>query len=167
MLFGKQSPQQLPNCMPLRTLRRGKPKNPVFDENAENSSQASLHPSSLSKASLKKNTDRLSRLPRELLICVLQWAGTNEAVKLEGLSHQYRVRISQDRVLWRMLAPQTIQVQMRKLKTIVERRSKGKLFLCECRVTGRKFTVRRIQLDVANAGQDDGVPTSILRELNH
>lgn len=49
----------------------------------------------------------------------------------------------------------------------MERRSKGKLYLCQCRLTGSLFTVRRIQIDVANAGSDDGVPASILRECNH
>lgn len=56
---------------------------------------------------------------------------------------------------------------MRKLRILCERRSKGKLYLCESRLTGKRYTVRRVTLNVANAGIDDGVPMSILREYNN
>lgn len=35
------------------------------------------------------------------------------------------------------------------------------------RVTGNKYLLRKIYLDVTNAGQDDGLPTSVLREISH
>jgi cell division cycle 2-like len=56
---------------------------------------------------------------------------------------------------------------LRKVATIVERRSRGKLFKTECRATGNLFTVRHALLDTMNAGHDDGVPASILREINY
>ena len=53
------------------------------------------------------------------------------------------------------------------VKLIVERRSRGRLYLTQCRQTGKLFTVRFAWLDVMNAGIDDGVPASVLRELNY
>ena len=53
------------------------------------------------------------------------------------------------------------------IRLLVERRSRGKLYLTECRLTGKLFSVRFAWLDVMNAGIDDGVPASILRELNY
>ncbi len=35
------------------------------------------------------------------------------------------------------------------------------------RITKEKRSLRKIFLDVTNAGQDDGMPTSILREISH
>ena len=50
---------------------------------------------------------------------------------------------------------------------MVERRSKGKLLVTIDRITGHKYLLRKIFLDVTNAGQDDGLPTSVLREISH
>lgn len=50
---------------------------------------------------------------------------------------------------------------------IVERRSKGHMFITQDRTTKEVFTVRRVYLDVANAGKDDGLPTSMLREISY
>lgn len=49
----------------------------------------------------------------------------------------------------------------------MERRSKGKLYKSIDRVTGEYCILRKIFLDVTNAGQDDGLPTSVLREVSH
>ncbi len=35
------------------------------------------------------------------------------------------------------------------------------------RTDGHKYMLRKIYLDVTNAGQDDGLPTSVLREVSH
>jgi len=35
------------------------------------------------------------------------------------------------------------------------------------RLTREFLTMRKIYLDVTNAGQDDGLPTSVLREVSH
>jgi hypothetical protein len=58
-------------------------------------------------------------------------------------------------------------LQLKKIKTVVERRSRGKLFLTQCRATGKLFTVRVASLNTMNAGKDDGVPASILRDVNY
>jgi hypothetical protein len=86
-------------------------------------------------------------------------------LKINMLDHHFN-KFCQDTILWRYLKPASISHKLRKLKTIVERRSKGKLVLCEHRETSELFTVRRIMLNVANANLDDGVPASILRDIN-
>lgn len=63
--------------------------------------------------------------------------------------------------------PLTIDERFKKTSCIVERRSKGKLYKAFDRVNNQPCTVRKIYLDVTNAGQDDGLPTSVLRELSH
>jgi hypothetical protein len=57
-------------------------------------------------------------------------------------------------------------LKLKKVATIIERRSRGKLYQTECRTTGKLYTVRYALLDVMNAGYDDGVPATILREIN-
>jgi hypothetical protein len=53
------------------------------------------------------------------------------------------------------------------VRLIVERRSKGHLFVTQDRLTKAVYTVRRVYLDIANAGKDDGLPTSMLREISY
>jgi len=61
----------------------------------------------------------------------------------------------------------TLGERLQILACIVERRSKGKLFVTIDRITQEKKTLRNLYLDVTNAGQDDGLPTSVLREISH
>jgi hypothetical protein len=66
-------------------------------------------------------------------------------------------------------AIKAVPLHHRLLKTqcLVERRSKGKLYVAKDRLTQEMCTLRKIFLDVTNAGQDDGLPTSVLREVTH
>ena len=61
----------------------------------------------------------------------------------------------------------TINERLQILACIVERRSKGKLYMTKDRTNGHRYLLRKIYLDVTNAGQDDGLPTSVLREISH
>jgi serine/threonine protein kinase len=54
--------------------------------------------------------------------------------------------------------------QLRKIEKIVERRSKGKLYKAIRLGTQERVLVRIVNLELTNAGKDDGVPTSFLRE---
>jgi serine/threonine protein kinase len=67
---------------------------------------------------------------------------------------------------WRS-KPLNLSQRLRKIKLLAERRSKGKQFAAVDRVSNEMRAVRKILLDVTNAGQDDGLPTSILRELSY
>jgi len=58
-------------------------------------------------------------------------------------------------------------IRLRMVGRIVERRSKGHMYRAQDRLTKEVFTVRRVYLDVANAGKDDGLPTSLLREVSY
>jgi len=70
--------------------------------------------------------------------------------------------------LWRLLDA-TLDFSWRIAKThcIVERRSKGRLFKGYQRSTLTPVIVRKVHLDIANAGKDDGLPTSVLREISY
>jgi len=73
-------------------------------------------------------------------------------------------------LLWRRLdqiSPLPVEFRYKRLKKLVERRSKGKLFAAKDRVTGIMVTVREINTKVCNAGFDDGIPTSVLREYSN
>ena len=63
--------------------------------------------------------------------------------------------------------PLNLWQRIRKVQLLAERRSKGKQFKAINRISGVECSVRKIYLDVTNAGQDDGLPTSVLRELSH
>lgn len=55
--------------------------------------------------------------------------------------------------------------QVRCSKCLVERRSKGKVYTGVLRSNLLPVTLRKVYLDITNAGYDDGVPTSLLREI--
>jgi len=54
--------------------------------------------------------------------------------------------------------------QLLVIDKVVERRSKGKLYKCKRLGTSDQVLVRIINMELTNAGKDDGVPTSFLRE---
>lgn len=56
---------------------------------------------------------------------------------------------------------------VKKTSCMVERRSKGKLFTGTLRTSGLPVNLKKVRLDVTNAGSDDGVPTSLLREVSY
>ena len=41
------------------------------------------------------------------------------------------------------------------------------MYIGEDRLDRTRCTIRKMCLDVTNAGKDDGFPTSVLRELSH
>jgi hypothetical protein len=56
--------------------------------------------------------------------------------------------------------------RFRIVSCICERRGKGQIFKCEDRLEpSRLYIMRKINLETCNAGKDDGLPTSILREV--
>ena len=74
------------------------------------------------------------------------------------------------RGLWQRLAQaRTLESNwlVKRTACMVERRSKGKLFSGVLRTTGEPVSLKKVRLDVTNAGHDDGVPTSLLREVSY
>jgi hypothetical protein len=89
---------------------------------------------------------------------------------LKPLSKYWR-NFTEDKKLWYLIdthvKPMSINERLQIVHCLVERRSKGKLYVSIDRVTRQKYLLRKIFLDVTNAGQDDGLPTSVLREISH
>jgi len=74
--------------------------------------------------------------------------------------------VAHSKELWALLRPHVRLVdQLLVCEKVVERRSKGRLFRC-CRLgAGETVLLRVVDLELTNAGKDDGVPTSFLREV--
>ena len=88
---------------------------------------------------------------------------------LQCLSKYWR-DYSRDTKLWQFIEKMrhlSINERLKITQCLVERRSKGKLYKAVDRVTNETCLLRKIYLDVTNAGQDDGLPTSVLREISH
>lgn len=67
--------------------------------------------------------------------------------------------------LWAILRKHARLIdQLLVIEKVVERRSKGKLFKCKRLGTSDQVLLRVVNLELTNAGKDDGVPTSFLRE---
>lgn len=73
--------------------------------------------------------------------------------------------VAHSRELWANKRPHLRLVdQLLVSEKLVERRSKGRLFKCKRLGTGEPVLLRIVDLELTNAGKDDGVPTSFLRE---
>lgn len=73
--------------------------------------------------------------------------------------------VAHSKELWTMLRSHLRLVdQLLVTEKVVERRSKGRLFKCKRLGTGEAVLLRMVDLELTNAGKDDGVPTSFLRE---
>lgn len=73
--------------------------------------------------------------------------------------------VAHSKELWAILSRHLrLTDQLLRLEKVVERRSKGKLFRCKKLGTGEMALLRVVNLELTNAGKDDGIPTSFLRE---
>jgi hypothetical protein len=118
-----------------------------------------------------KLKDKLSSLlPIELQYLVACYLSPREcAIKMKSQS-KYWARTLKDSKFWQLYCrtrPLSVCERLQIVSCLVERRSKGKLYKAFDRVTQETFLLRKIFLDVTNAGQDDGIPTSVLREISH
>lgn len=112
----------------------------------------------------------LLSLPKELVYSALAYLTPKEILHAVQLTSKQLYLLTQHPYLWKMLneiSPLEFGHKYAKEKKIVERRSKGQLYLARSRFTGTKTVVRKVFLDVANSERDDGVPTSILREVSY
>jgi serine/threonine protein kinase len=110
------------------------------------------------------------RLSDELLVSILQFLNPRDLVLSVQLACKDWRRITSDTRFWKLLeSDNALDLWWKVCRTscIVERRSKGKLYRGYLRTTRQPVTLRNIFLDVTNAGQDDGVPTSVLREVSY
>jgi len=107
-------------------------------------------------------------MPYELQVLIATWLPASELLRtLQLVSKQWR-QLVLDSYTWRLISESLpMQISIRRIDCIAERRSKGKMFKAMDRLTGKLFTLRKMELDVTNAGMDDGFPTSVLRELTN
>lgn len=109
---------------------------------------------------------QLSDLPTELHYLILDYLPCENLLKVVQLLSKYWRAILLESSFWKS-KPLNLSQRLRKVVLLAERRSKGKQFKAIDRITNENRTVRRVFLDVTNAGQDDGLPTSVLREISY
>lgn len=109
-------------------------------------------------------------LPWDLHMVILSYLPSNELIKTVQMLSKHWRNLLMDWWLWKIInenQPLNLWQRIRKVQLLAERRSKGKQFKAINRISGLELSVRKIYLDVTNAGKDDGLPTSVLRELSH
>jgi len=157
----------MPN-QPQRAAGTGKLSKKLLLENDEN-----LNPNNMViEESLfqKLVSYKFSNLPIEIIIDVLLFGSYNDIItSFQFINHHWKEGCKHP-YLWRLknlIKPLTISQKYIKLDNIVERRSKGKLYRGISRIDSSEVMIRKVFLDVANAGLDDGIPSSILREFSY
>ena len=111
----------------------------------------------------------IDMLPVELLNVIFTYLKTEEILTKAQIINKSWYTVIQNPYLWKTLekiCPVPFEHKYVKQKKVVERRSKGKLYIAKNRLTGETHMVRKVILEVTNAGKDDGIPTSILREIS-
>ena len=106
-------------------------------------------------------------LPSELIISILEYLNPSELITSCQLINRHWQTLVSAPILW---SRSYTNIELRWLvkcnRCLVERRSKGKVYTGNLRTTNQPVTLRKVYLDITNAGYDDGVPTSILREIS-
>lgn len=118
----------------------------------------------------KVQQNNIMSLPSEVHFEILKYLAPQDLIKNIQYVSKTWYKISNDTRLWEALDKfQKLDVDLKYLKKqcVVERRSKGKLFRAVSRLDHTTIMIRKINLAVANAGFDDGLPTSILREISY
>lgn len=112
----------------------------------------------------------LEDLPWELHRIILSYLPSQQLLKTIQLLSTHWRQILLEPCFWQNInihQPLNLSQRWRKIQLLAERRSKGKQFKAANRMTNTFCSIRKILLDVTNAGQDDGLPTSVLRELSY
>ncbi|CAD8186118.1 unnamed protein product [Paramecium octaurelia] len=108
-------------------------------------------------------------LPKVLLYKLFLFLTPKEINKhIRTLNHQYLQLIGQQ--FWNYYNrynPLQFDDLYQKFKFLQERRSKGKLYQVCNRLTGQQFVLRELDTIKANANHNDGVQTSVLREISY
>lgn len=112
----------------------------------------------------------IQNLPNELLYTTFTFFTLKEILYKIQIINKEWYRLIQHPYLWQSInsfSPIEFEYKYSKEKKLVERRSKGKLYVGRNRLNNETMVIRRIMLDVTNSEKDDGVPTSILREVSY
>lgn len=112
----------------------------------------------------------LGSLPYEVHLEILKFISPEDLIKKVQYINKHWNKAANDPMLWQTLNENQklcVDIKFLKQSCIVERRSRGKLYKAVSRLNRQPVAVRMINLSVSNGGSDDGVPTSILREISY
>jgi len=108
---------------------------------------------------------RADRHPGSLLLEVFSRLSVRDLVENAAPVCKVWRETAHSKELWAILRKHVRLVdQLLESEKVVERRSKGRLFRCRRLGTGEAVLLRVVDLELTNAGKDDGIPTSFLRE---
>lgn len=103
--------------------------------------------------------------PGNLLCEIFCRLGSKEIVDICAPVCRFWHEEAHSKELWAILRKHLrLLDQLLVIEKVVERRSKGKLFKCKRLGSSDQVLLRVVNLELTNAGKDDGVPTSFLRE---
>lgn len=137
---------------------------------------AASRPVKKAKTSNRANTCATLRrahilmLPSEILEWIYECLDCKELISSVQYVCKDWTQHANSTSLWQKLAQSRALEStwiVKKTSCVVERRSKGKLFAGTLRTSGQPVSLKKVRLDVTNAGNDDGVPTSLLREVSY
>lgn len=119
----------------------------------------------------KDECSRTFRTPRTEAPCFSLWlevfrrlGAADIVTKAAPVCKQWR-EVAQGKELWSLAAHHLRLVdQFVVIEKLVERRSKGRIFKCRRLGSEDVVLLRVVDLELTNAGKDDGVPTSFIRE---
>ena len=126
--------------------------------------------SSRPSASASLRRVHILMLPSEILEWIYECLDCKELISSVQYVCKDWAQHANSTSLWQKLAQSRALEStwiVKKTSCMVERRSKGKLFAGTLRTSGQSVNLKKVRLDVTNAGSDDGVPTSLLREVSY
>lgn len=166
------SPQKGAPRRPLQQLQVGSLELSPAKRRRRESTQESLHQllevKSGKGAPLRSPADggRAAPPPQGILLEVFTWLPPRELLSSAAPACALWRAVSDSRELWAANRRHLrLEDQLVRLEKGLERRSKGKLFRCRQLGADQEVIMRVVDLGTVNAGQDDGAPTSFLREV--
>ncbi|CAG9322616.1 unnamed protein product [Blepharisma stoltei] len=108
-------------------------------------------------------------IPNDLMICIFGFFSASELItEIQLVCKDWRY-LANSPILWKELSSANVELKwlVRCVECLAERRSKGRIYKGYLRSTEAPVILRKVNLDVTNAGFDDGVPTSLLREIGY
>lgn len=158
------------NILPQHKARKRLRKKPVLEVSVLKGAKRKTITVPLSSKKKKVSPSHILRLPFELLNLIFTYFTPAELLATIQSTSKSWHNIIQAPYLWELLnsiSPLPLEYKYAVKQKVVERRSKGQLYVAQHRITGARVVLRKVVLEVANSEKDDGVPTSALREVSY
>lgn len=135
----------------------------LLEGSSQNSSPVKLPPLVFEDSpSHQPQVDRQAELPLDLVFGFLD---VRHIIERIAPSCKLWREVAHSEELWTLLRRHArLLDQLVVIEKLVERRSKGRLFRCRRFGSEGMVLLRIVDLELTNAGKDDGIPTSFLRE---